>query len=232
MANFLQAQTDLLDYWNRPSSEMLTQAKREINLALKWLQRKRAFKMTERLIRATIPADSLHVNIADACDGSPRNILSVQRLASVSGTSGRVVKLHSYESIICDRRMYQRLHEPSDAEFETPSDPFGHSDHITSNEGGILFLLGANNFGIYPTNASDVYLLVHLHVWLPELSADGDTNFFLDYAYDLVLARAMITGNIYFKEDRRLSVTAEVMADEYNALVAWDNSIRAPIEQP
>jgi len=228
MATFVTAYTDLLDYWNRPSAEMLSQAKREINNAILWLQRKRPFKFTERLIRVTIPANAQMVSVSSACEGLPRNYISIEKLSAAANNAGLVMKIVSYDRIIRDRKQYQMLHTSAEFAEDSLTDPFTFGDAISENDGGRMFLMGADNIGIYPSQTVDSYFLVHLNIWLPQLVADGDTNFFLTYAYDLVLFRALVNSSIYLKIDQRYATIKDDMVDQYQALVDWDDQVRAP----
>lgn len=231
MATFLQAYTDLLDYANRTSTELGTQAKREINLAINWLQRQREWKFAERLIRVTIPANSLFVNLSEACDGTPRTLLNCVQLESASGTSGKVIDITSYEKVLRERRAYQRAHEPWDSEAMPLGVSSGHNDFVSQVHGYKAFLVGANNFGLYPTNTTDVYLLINLTVWIDDLVDDSDTNFFLDQGYDLVLDKAFIRFTRYLKEDRRIVATAADLQHGVDSFIAWDSQVRAQLEQ-
>lgn len=231
MANtFVTAYTDLLDYINRPSSELLTQAKREINNALLWLQRKRPFKMTERLIRVTYPANALHINLSAACEGTLRNLLNVSMLATATDTVGKLLEITSYDLLMRERRQWQGDHEPL-PEYQAINDPSTHSNYTDSIHKYRVFQVGENNIGLYPTPTIDVNLVIDLHIWLPELVATTDTNFFFIYAYDVLLLRALSRTNLYLKEDRRISVSQAELAESYEALIEWDASILSPINR-
>jgi hypothetical protein len=231
MATFQTAYTDLLDYANRTSTELGTQAKREINNAILWLQRKREWKMTERLIRFTVPANTLFVNLSAACEGTPRSIISTALLTSSTATEGKLLDLVSYDKLMRERRAFQRAHEPYDIEFEPSNISSGHNEFVTRAHELKAFLVGANNFGLYPTNTTDRYILMNLSIWLPQLVDNSDTNFFLTYAYDLVIMKAFKQFSIYLKEDRRTAATNEEIVESYNSLVEWDTQIRAQLEQ-
>lgn len=231
MATFQTAYTDLLDYANRTYAELGSQAKREINNAILWLQRKREWKMTERLIRFTVPANTLFVNLSVACEGTPRSIINTTLLASSTAVEGKLLDLCSYDKVMRERRQFQRSHEPSSVEAEPVGAPSRHNEFISQVHSYKAFLIGANNFGLYPTNTSAAYVMMNLSIWLPTLVDDSDTNFFLTYAYDLVLMRAFKQFSIYLKEDRRAVVANEEIAEGYNSLVEWDTQVRAQLEQ-
>jgi len=231
MATFQTAYTDLLDYANRTYTELGPQAKREINNAILWLQRKREWKMTERLVRFTVPANTLFVNISEACEGTPRSIISTALLNSITATEGKIIDLSSYDKLMRERRSFQRAHEAINVEYEPSNLESGHNQFVIQAHEMKAFLVGANNFGLYPTNSTDRYIMMNLSTWLPVLVDNNDTNFFLTYAYDLVLMKAFKQFSIYLKEDRRAQITNEEIAEGYNSLVEWDTQIRAQLEQ-
>lgn len=231
MPQFSDAYTDLLDFMNRPASELLTQAKREVNNALLWLQRKRAFKMTERLIRFTYPANELFIDLTTVCEGSIRNLINCAYLSSIEKTSGIQLAIYSYDAIQRKRRDFQGKFENVDPEYLTDPDQVpSHAEFVSRVNRFHLFQVGENKLGLYPTPQQDIALMLNLNIWLPTLVNDSDTNFFFTYGYDVLLMRAMSRSTIYMKEDRRLEVIAADLADAYSALIEWDGQIRDPID--
>ena len=94
----------------------------------------------------------------------------------------------------------------------------------------ILFLVGENSIGLYPTPTADTNLLLHLHIWLPELVEPTDTNFLLNYATDLILMRAVKRMCIYLKEDNRMPYAQAEFDEGYKSLLDWDSTIKGFIE--
>lgn len=219
---FLDAQTALLDYVNRPSSEMATQAKREINNALYWVQRQHEFKYSERLINVLYSANTLLLELASACDGFPRNWLSFQLLANSTDTSGQLLATTSYNQIQQERAEYQK-------KFGSPNTEHTHQEFTSDVHNSRIFLCD-KSFGLYPTPTSDVSLLVNLHVFLPRLVADTDTNFLLELGFDFILDKALSRMNMYLKEDARVPVSEEQMAKDFESLIQWDSQIRRSVD--
>jgi hypothetical protein len=218
-----------MDYINRPRVEQLARVKTEINKAQMWIQRKHAFKMTERLVQVLYPASSLMVNVDEACEGSIRNLLSVQQLAQSTDRTGTMLNLESYAGLMKDRKQYQLSREPLDRDIWPNSAEPDHTEHVSRVHGYSVFQLGAN-IGLYPTPSVDVHLLVNLHIWLPELEDDEDTNFLLDYGYDVLHWRALSRLAVYFKDDSRLEPVGALFADAWEALMSWDAAVRPPYD--
>lgn len=228
MSDFITIVTDVLDYVNRPSSELLSQAKREVNLAILWLQRKQVMKMTERLIKLTYPANTLFINLSAACEGKVRNLINVQKLSSIEQNVGVGIRIESYDLALRERMKFQGRWESINQEeiIDPPADFHGE---FTSDVQRVVFcLVGENNVALYPTPQQETYYAINLNIWLPLLSADADTNFLLVYAYDLILMRAVRTMSVYLKEDNRQTFTGQEFADAFQAFKEWDASIRAP----
>ena len=218
---FLDAQTALLDYVNRPSSEMATQAKREINNALYWVQRQHEFKYSERLINVLYPAGTLMLELNGACDGIPRNWLSFQQLAQPTDISGQLLEMTSYNQIQQERGGYQK-------KFGSPNTEHTHQEY-TSDVHGLRVFLCDKSFGLYPNPPANVSLLVNLHVVLPRLVTDTDTTFLLELGFDFIIDKALSRMNMYLKEDARVPVSEEQMAKDFESLVQWDSQIRRSV---
>lgn len=226
MPTFSDAYGDILDYINRPASEMLTQAKREIRNTLLWMQRIHKFQMCERLVRLTYPASQVTVDITEACDGRPRDFLNFQLLGSATSTSGSFLKAKTYNELMQERFKYERSKDPTGNEFRdsTPEDDQTFANHVRSFSDGYVFLSG-KNIGLFPTPTVDKYLLINLHVWLAELSADDDTNFLLENCYDFVLLKSLKRFNIYLKDEGRLPITNEEVTDGWVSVTQWDSEV-------
>jgi hypothetical protein len=61
--------------------------------------------------------------------------------------------------------------------------------------------------------------------WLPAYALDADTDFFLEYCEDFLLMRTVHFLNYMLKEDQRVPVSANALADSWQTVVAWDSSL-------
>lgn len=219
--NFLALQNHILAYIHRPASEMRERVITEINLAKRSIERLHEFKYAERLVRIVYPANTLTLTLTGACEGSLRNLLSAQLLANADATNGQVLKTVTYNSLIQEKLKFEFGQHPN-AERT-------YAEAINSHSAYKLFLM-SNAIGLYPTPTSDVNLLLNLSIWLPDLAEDEDTNFFLEFAEDLMIDKTLDRLSVFLKDDARLSVTKAQIAEGLEALFQWDSQIRLVTE--
>jgi hypothetical protein len=228
MAIFSELFTDLLDAVNRPANDGLVAVKREINNAIMQTQRRHRFKMAERLVRFTYPAGADFVDLTDVCGGLPRDFIFLQSLAAPDSANGQHVDFMSYGYLMNERRNWNRSQTSAAEEFLPANMPTGdestHSAYVQNLHRFYAFLINSK-IGLYPRPSSDVYLLLNLHIWLPKLVNDTDTNFFLDYCYDYVHMMALRKLHVFFKVDSRYSVTDKEVQEAWNDVQLWDGTI-------
>ena len=222
--------TQLMATVNRPLTEtqVLTGAKWEINQAIKYLQRNQAFAYTERLTQFTAQPNVLFYNLGSICDGVLRDLMSAQLLNQTGLPEGRPLKIMTYNQLQGYRKHYSRTHPQIEGDwyqFDAISDILVTIEDAYRND-TILFIAG-QNIGLYPTPVGTTKtILLNLHVWLPTLVNDGDTNFFLTYASDVVMMLALKRMHIYMKSDARWQVTDGELKENIATLIAWDSQVR------
>ena len=223
---FGTAITDLLDYVNRPVSESGARAAREINNAIRLAQRRRIFKRTERLFKVTYPANALTINLTDAAGGLPRDFQTVQLLSESGANFGLPLRIKTYDEIISELDKYQRTNVVDEfaVEGQDWDDPRRLPNFIQKIHKYYGFLVN-DQFGLYPTPTQDVNLLFNLHIWLPTLEKDSDTNFFLEECYDYVTMSALAKLNLSLKHDARYPITAAELKFLWDSVEAWDGTI-------
>jgi hypothetical protein len=231
---FQTTQNDVLDYVNRPSAEMLSQVKREINNTLLLMQRRLKLAMSERLITVEYPANTLMINVAAACDGRPRDIMSVQLLASATDKAGIPLKMRKYNQIVMEAQKYQRRRAPNypdEAITEDVGTTFAEVMR-TYTPGGMYAFLIADNVGLYPTPSEAKNILIHLHVFLDTLIDDTDTNYLLDNCYDYVLLKTLAKMSVYLKDDLRITVDDKEVAEAWDSVVQWNSEVTQTSPEP
>lgn len=227
MADFSDIYEDVMDTINRPTTETLVLAacKRRINDAIRIMQRRRAYRKTERLVAITYPANALTVNVTAFCGGTIRDLICVQLLGTADAKSGTVLPYKSLTQLLGAKQKYQNLNTPGNInEWEFITEQFGHETYASRVHRYYVFLMNGE-IGLYPTPTTDTFLLLFGHVWLPDLSADADTNFFLDFGYDLVHDFAVHRMCAYLKQDNRLQFTKEEFALGLDALDLLDSQM-------
>lgn len=228
MSTFLEAQDDLLDYINRPASEMRNRVKTEIKNTILWMQRMKQFHFAERLIRVTYPAGSLKINIGDVCDGRPRDYKNFQLLSSLTANEGLNLRNRSYSSLMMEKDKYQRSSMPIDFDTDYTNGSVLNEGSYANNVARInkhFVFFSGSDVGLYPTPSNDSYLLICLHVFLDNLSADGDTNFLLDNCYDFIVLKTLKRLNIFLKSEARIPIPAEEVEQCWQSVLQWDREV-------
>lgn len=227
---FATAYAALMSMINRPTSEttVLAAAKLEINNAISYLQRNHSFVYAERISEVSITANAQYVSMAAPATGTIlRSVLSMQQLSATGALEGKPLKVKSFAQLQADRGRYLARYPAGDTAVYDGltdfTDVFSIEEAYRSDKIG--FVMG-QNIGLYPRQATAVPLLLHYSTWLAALSADGDTNFFLDYALDVVLMLAARRMHIYLKADNRYSVSKEEADANIATLIAWDSQLR------
>lgn len=209
---------------NRPSSEtdVLNGVKDAINDAIMYLQRNQAFAMTERLASITYTASAASVALTSVGSGSDlvRDVISVQQVSASGVLTGKPLKLTTYEQIQVMRNRYARRNSSADVDLSNDTlSGWTIEDAYRSDK--MAFVVG-NAIGLYPVPTETVYLYVNYHKWMPVLSADADTNFFLDYAMDVVQTLAAKRMLFYMRDVAIYSPTQAEVDAAVATLLAWD----------
>ena len=221
--NLLALRTSVLGFINRPASELGDQVDEAINTVLLRMQRLHKFKFSERLVEVVYPANTLQLELTGACEGTPRDIISIQQLSGTTKFGSRL-KVLTYLDVINRRGTYANHYQA-----DTTESVVTHSTFVNEIRGYDAFLVN-NAIGLYPTPTVDVNLLVNLHIWLPELVEDTDENFFSELAHDLVVDMTLERMNIFLKEDDRTEISAKQIAEGWEALKQWDAHVGVSVE--
>lgn len=224
--------TQLMLTVNRPLTEqsVLTGAKWELNQAIKFLQRDHAFAYTERLAQFTYQPGNLFYDVGKICDGTLRDLMSVQLLNTSGLPQGKPMKVMTYNQLQGERKHFDRTH-PSVGDFTddwlaaslTDDSPITIESAFCQDR--VVFIAGGN-IGVYPTPKTAMTLMFNLHVWLPKLKGDQDTNFFLTYASDVVMMLALRKMHLYMKTDGRYQMTDAEVEKCLATLNTWDAQVR------
>lgn len=211
----------LLRLINRPWSEsdVLLGVKDAINDAILLIQRNQAFALSEALASITYSADALTVSLASVGGSAHqvRNVRSVQQVSASGTYQGKPLKVVSYDVLQSMRNRVDRTHS-SDALAIWPIEDSYQSDKVA-------FIVGSA-IGIYPTPTSAVYLYINYNYWLPRLVNDGETNFLLDYAGDVIELLAFKKMQTFMKDSSLYGPTREETEIALLALIQWDSQVR------
>jgi len=228
MYTFENVTDSLLDHINRPELEMLATCQREVNAVLLWMQRKHKFQFSERLVTITYPANTLYVELVNACEGRPRDFITAQVLASSTSTSGKALQIRRYSEIIArkDKLQRGRVDSPWETESSHITDPsistFDRDMKVYAES--CLFLSGTR-LGYFAQPQNDRFLLLNLHIWLPELVNPTDTNFLLENCYDFIILKCLRRMNILLKEEARTMITDAELQEGWESCLQWDSEV-------
>jgi hypothetical protein len=225
MATFAEVQARLLRTINRPSSEtdIVAEVKAFINDAILILQRDHAYSYTEGMFTFDYPADALFADIGEVCDASVRDYISIQQISPSGTYEGKPLQMKSYSQLQQDRRKYSRSHSIDSAQTYSENQ-IGLTVEDGYREDMIAFIV-SKYMGLYPRPGQNTSFLLHVHFWLPPLVEDEDSNFFLDYAEDLVVMLALRRMHLSMKIDSRWQVTDAEINAAIAGLHAWDSQV-------
>ncbi len=171
---------------------------RVINHAIQRAQRLVDFELAKK--RGFLPlVDGKADYLEDMLDSSGGSAVTPKKLVSIS----------------LDEQMYQAVRLRGEREFERLGGSMGVYAYFV---GSMLYLEnGENSSGLYT-----VYLQ-----HLPELVGNSDTNFLLKYCSDWVITQATFELQYYLKEDERVQLTAGLLRDKWDTVVAWNASLQS-----
>lgn len=221
--NFKEAYTALLDMANKSGdSQFENAAKREINSACFRAARKHAFAYQKKLVEITYPAGTEEVSLSSLISEKPSGVISAKT------ESGRPLKVKTYDELRAWALEREEV-QPNriDLDYLDPgfSELRSFSTFLQQTYGQVLYLNGSL-IGLVPPPSDDLKLKLHINTVPDELSADSDTNFFLEHCWDYILLSALQRFNLYLREEQRFPVTREMVMEEWEDLLRWDATVR------
>jgi hypothetical protein len=226
---FAEAYTALLDYAHRDVNDLGDAAKREINAAVLWANRKRGFKMAEGLANITYPANQEYIILAEVCSATVFNLITVELLVNLTDTSGQPLPIKQYQDLQrlrMEANDNQPIVNPAFFSSTMPAPWQVEFSTKVQNEYGYMVVLIAGGFGLWPIPPADVPIKILFNKQLPPLVDDEDTNFFLENCWDFILLKAMKRFNYYLKADQRINVSNEELQNEWVSIENWDSALR------
>jgi len=223
MSTFIEAVEDFLDYINRPASEMEDVAKRELNMTLLWMQRVQRFNLAERVATILYPANTPMVNISAVCEGKIRNFNHCVLGGNAGVLTGRPLFFKTFDQITQEKFKFDRSRTLNDEDL-AHGDDVSFSGRVSRELGYYAFISG-DKLGLYPTPTSDVTISVDVHIWLPPLVEDNDTNFLLDFCYDFVILKTLQRYNIYSKQESRNPISEAELSALWQGVKDWDGQV-------
>lgn len=185
------------------------------NMAKTFAQRKRVFHMARDT--AFLAASDLGTAISDAKDapgsGSAVAIRKIEQayMYGVNGTSNvraRRVRFISLQDV----RLYYPIATANELNPQLISlDPAEIAAYI---KGTKMYSLGLSS-------ASGLYFWLDVVKWMPDYTG-SNTDFFLDYHSDWLIAKTCDFLNIYLKEDQRVAISQAKLDEAWRSVCAFD----------
>lgn len=228
--DFKTAYEELLSLTGRPAnSDWIPVAKTAIRHAQTWAQRSHNFKMLETFGGFTYPKDAKTVDITSICDGTIKTVLDAMLVEDhTSEFWGIPLELENVRSITDrlrdldhDQRQFFGLDSTNIQRHE-------HMTYLVHNRPAhraFKFFMTGNCIGLYPVPSESQEISLYFIKWLPDLSADTDTNFLLDFGWDFLSYKALQFFNTFLKEDARVQVSEALLNRAWMSLVEWDSEL-------
>lgn len=190
-----------------------------VNMARKNIERKRDLELAKTVATLEVTlGEFVSLDGAVDADDEPvdiKTILHVQATA-VGAPIGYISRsMHQ-------RSLARRLARVQVAELESG---------LTATVDQLNLVRFGNDVYLSPPNAEDwggynpVSVLLDVVRWLPDYSDNDDTDFLLEHCVDYMLLETYRSLQLFIKEDARLQVSDEKLANAWHALVAWDSNL-------
>lgn len=133
-------------------------------------------------------------------------------LNAVGGTSVNVKKLVSLTT---------------DENYSQPVTMLRESDRERLRTGGgvYAFVVGETLYYMNSTDDSVGGLYTVYYQKLADLSADSDTNYLTENCHDWIVFQSMFELLHYMKEDERVQISAGILRDKWDSVLAWNASM-------
>jgi hypothetical protein len=221
---FKEITTRLMDYADVSSISHITQAKRAINDACMWANKKHMFKLAEGIVNLTYPANTLYVHMDAVCDKLMLVPITVQQVANATTWEGVSLHIMDYARIQMLKYKQRERKNPDTSDIYDEEQLYATT---TTDTNEYKFFLLNGGFGLYPMPTTEVQLLIHFNEQLEELVNDDDTNFLLTYCSDFIITKALFSKfALYLPKDRLELMTSELLDTEWSAVLHWDKQIR------
>jgi hypothetical protein len=218
---FKDLYTQLMEFADSPAISVQRAAKTAINEAMLWTNRTRLFKFAEDLTTVEYPENTLYVDMTQYANGEILHLMSAQIVTDDSPFVGIPIPIVNYDSLQGTRFQQRMNQQTSFVDEETKE------NDLSSVYKYRLFQVG-NGFGLFPTPANPVKLLLHFGKKLRPLTLDNDENFLTQYCPDFLVTKALVGKFSYYVRGENLKMlTPEYMALEWSSVIEWDKAVRA-----
>ena len=197
---------------------------RAVNNAHSFLQRKRVFEHARVL--ATIPS----VDIANGGSLDDAVIYGTQERIVIRSVEKAYLDFSNAQgqfpvSIISRDAWASRKQRQNDSQFSTEYRRMNLASYPIE-----LVMFGRNfYFNTVDPNAFSGNESVNVHFdavrWFPDYQTDSDSDIFTEHCFDFLVYRACHELNFFLKEDQRVAISKDFLAESWDSIVAWDSTM-------
>jgi hypothetical protein len=197
---------------------------RAINQAKSWAQRKQNFELSRAMI--TVPDVDYQngASLDDAVLYGSDDSVKVKTLIKAFLPGANSVKLPV--DIITRDLHVKRLQRSYDGwntgDLQKTTQPTPVSYWAIVRAANQVYVTPADQTALGGTTV-DVHFDAYL--WLPDYSEEVDTDFLLEFCEDFMLFRSVYQLNLALKEDMRIPVSKEALADSWRSVVEWNSEL-------
>lgn len=194
-----------------------------INRARKWAERRRDFEL------ARVSAQLADVSITDGGDLADATLLGGGDPIVIKKIEAAFLRVNGVDVPIgiqgrrnYTMRLRRRYKELGAEEIQSGTQYTSYSEANLVRHGNTVYvnpsdetLLGGTTFTLY----FDVVRM------MPDYADYADTDFFLTYCEDFILFRSIFELNFMLKDDERVKVSSELLADSWATIKEWDDAL-------
>lgn len=222
VANFAQRDKSLFD--SPAVAPLVDKLAWAINAAKDWAQQVEKFELSKALVDITVDRVAGGALSTAVLHGTatPVTIRSLDRAFVQATGGGSLVPIRLSRRGALVEAVGRGIEDiPLEERRTETTFPSGFTDFEA-------YQIGTNVF-LYPWSdtllGSSTVVSFDVLSWLPDLSADGDTNFLLTYCQSWLLLKSLTFLNIFLKDSERVVVDNKQLENEWDAVRIWNHSL-------
>jgi len=217
-------------YMNRDATEFVQGAVNVLGLAVnharQWAEKQRNFELCKVSIK--VPAVNLSTGAALSTatifpGGAAVTIKCLERAFIPFSNQADVFPVELIGRDAYVKRMGRRFDNAYSTQYDGPTSAVQEGRYHTFavlQQAQQIFVVPNNPSAFGGSSTVDVYF--DAVKWLPDYSADGDTDFFLSTCEEFMLYRTIYQLNAFLKEDQRVAISAKMLEDAWDTVIKWD----------
>jgi hypothetical protein len=213
--NFQDTYKELVELTNSSDALMVHRAMRAVNRSLSWMLNQHDFLYNETSASVTIGTSGTVTLPTDFA----------KLVSACYASEGKQIPVVTYSLFRARKALYEQRTTA------TLSDPSYFEDFV-SDQNGMWLVQRGQVLEAFPVPTVDTQVSLYYQKDFTPLAATTDTNFLLSAFPDTVMLKAITsTFRAYLRQDVASSFPAELFLAEWNAVIAWDTSLRSNFNQ-